>query len=141
MYFIISNVFNFQAIQEDAEDNAEKFVFQKESLNNYTYYSCTYSNISDPQINKEITDLIKKFPSLKSNKQMYRKMTMDNDTHFYNLMVNTTHSAVHVPINIYDKGKYLLLLVNKIYRLQYLAINYNCHKPIFCEIEMKLSSF
>lgn len=94
-----------QAIQEHAEENAEKFVFQNESIRTYTYYSSKYSNISNSAINVLISNLIRKFPSLKGNKEMYRTMTLDNDTHFYNLMVNTTHSAVHVPINIYDKGK------------------------------------
>lgn len=94
-----------QAIQEHAEENAEKFVFQNESVNNYTYYSSKYSNMSNSAINLQISNLIRKFPSLKGNKPMYRRMMLDNDTHFYNLMVNTTHSAVHVPVNIYDKGK------------------------------------
>lgn len=111
---------DLQAIQQHAESNAEKFVFQYENLDNYTYYSSKYSNISttiNNTINTQISNLIKKFPSLKSNKQMYRKMTLNNDTHFYNLMVNTNYSSVHVPINIYDKGKseiFFYLYLNKI---------------------------
>ena len=34
---------------------------------------------------------------------MYRDMYFDMDTHFYNLWVNTTHSSVQVPTNVYDK--------------------------------------
>jgi voltage-dependent calcium channel alpha-2/delta-4 len=29
-------------------------------------------------------------------------MTMDRDSHFFDLFVNTTHSSVHVPTNVYD---------------------------------------
>lgn len=36
---------------------------------------------------------------------MYKKMILDNDTHFFDLEVNTTHSSVHVPTNIYHKRK------------------------------------
>ncbi|KAJ8975678.1 hypothetical protein NQ317_019633 [Molorchus minor] len=41
--------------------------------------------------------------SLKDNEYMYMPMTLNNDTHFYNLLVNTSYSSVHVPTNIYDK--------------------------------------
>lgn len=31
-------------------------------------------------------------------------MFFDRDSHFFNLTVNTTHSTVHVPTNVYDHG-------------------------------------
>lgn len=34
----------------------------------------------------------------------FREMTFEQDTHFFNLEVNTTHSSVHVPTNVYDEG-------------------------------------
>lgn len=34
----------------------------------------------------------------------YKDMTFEPDTHFYDLEVNTTHSSVHVPTNVYDEG-------------------------------------
>lgn len=41
---------------------------------------------------------------VQANKDMYRAMILDQDTHFYNISVNTSHSSVHVPINVYDKS-------------------------------------
>lgn len=31
-------------------------------------------------------------------------MYFEEDTHFYNMEVNTSHSSVHVPTNVYDKS-------------------------------------
>lgn len=36
---------------------------------------------------------------------MYLNMTLNPDTHFYNISVDTTHSSVHVPSNVYDRSK------------------------------------
>lgn len=43
-------------------------------------------------------------PNFKPNSTNYFPMYVENDTHFYSLLVNTTHSAVQVPTNIYDYG-------------------------------------
>lgn len=32
----------------------------------------------------------------------YLNMSMDRDSHFYDLNVNTSYSSVHVPTNVYD---------------------------------------
>lgn len=37
---------------------------------------------------------------------MYKEMSSNNDTHFFNLAVNTNHSSVHVPTNVYHKRMY-----------------------------------
>jgi voltage-dependent calcium channel alpha-2/delta-4 len=36
--------------------------------------------------------------------EKFKNMTFEPDTHFYELEVNTTHSSVHVPTNVYDEG-------------------------------------
>ncbi|CAG9816684.1 unnamed protein product [Phaedon cochleariae] len=81
-----------QSIQKKAEKYAEHPVVDISS--NYSYYSSKYSPIQDEKI-----DLPGK---LQNNSYMYKNMTVNNDTHFYNLAVNTNYSSVHVPINVYD---------------------------------------
>lgn len=36
--------------------------------------------------------------------ELFKRMYCDNDTHFYDMEVNTTHSSVHVPTNVYDQS-------------------------------------
>lgn len=64
---------------------------------NFTYYSSKYSPVGD-EVFKPI------YPIFKKNRGLYRNMTVNNDTHFYNIAVNTNYSSVHVPLYIYDKG-------------------------------------
>lgn len=33
----------------------------------------------------------------------YTEMYFDRDSHFFDLEVNTTHSSVHVPTNVFDQ--------------------------------------
>lgn len=35
-----------------------------------------------------------------------RKLPLFCNRHFYNMPVNTNYSAVHVPSNVYERGKY-----------------------------------
>lgn len=35
-------------------------------------------------------------------KNIYRKMLLTPDSHFYNIPVNTSFSSVHIPTNVYD---------------------------------------
>lgn len=35
-------------------------------------------------------------------KNIYRKMLLTADSHFYNIPVNTSFSSVHIPTNVYD---------------------------------------
>lgn len=73
---------------------------------NITYYSSMYSPIDDASIEEsyirrnqgELPEIIVDSPD------MYRRMYLDKDTHFYDIAVNTTHSSVHVPTNVYDRS-------------------------------------
>lgn len=81
------------------------FEFNETAAMNYSYYSSKYSPINDLNITEtaefkgvELPDIVL------NNTEFYNRMLLDRDTHFYNISVNTTHSSVHVPTNVYDKG-------------------------------------
>lgn len=84
-----------RCILEVAENAAENF---ESDIGNRTlkYYSSTYSPVDNETV--EVPD------SLLGN-VTYLPMSLNNDTHFYNVPVNTTHSSVHVPVNVYDRHK------------------------------------
>ncbi|XP_018322592.1 voltage-dependent calcium channel subunit alpha-2/delta-3 isoform X2 [Agrilus planipennis] len=84
-----------RCISKKAEEAAEQFEFNTTS-SNYTYYSSKYSSIEG----EEPTELPE---SIQDNSFMYLPMAVNHDTHFYNLPVNTSFSAVHVPTNVYDR--------------------------------------
>lgn len=94
----------FQCIQQEAETRAEEFEYNKDEP--FKYYSSRWSPI-------EGTEPIKLSKSLKKNRHLYLGLKLNNDTHFYNLPVNTTHSSVYVPTNVYDKGIILNNIKNK----------------------------
>lgn len=45
---------------------------------------------------------------ISKNASFYQRMILDRDTHFYNIFVNTSHSSVHVPTNVYDRSPNVL---------------------------------
>lgn len=80
----------------EAEDISLQYEFN-ETDSNFTYYSAKYSSVDEEPINK--------IPSnRKKDVKLYRNFSMNADTHFYNISVNTSFSTVHVPTNVYDKG-------------------------------------
>ncbi|XP_066247388.1 voltage-dependent calcium channel subunit alpha-2/delta-3 isoform X3 [Euwallacea similis] len=83
-----------RCIQQEAENRSEDFSYVHDAP--FKYYSSRWSSI-------EGAEPIKLSKSLKKHRHMYLNMKLNNDTHFYNLPVNTTHSSVHVPTNVYDK--------------------------------------
>lgn len=88
--------FCLQCIAKTAEDAANSFVFNDSEP--FQYHSSKYSLIEG----EEPLELPE---SLKILNQTYKNMTVNNDTHFYNLAVNTNYSSVHVPVNIFDYCK------------------------------------
>lgn len=76
------------------DDEEREAIFE-----NQTYYSSKYSNVSNLVIEQEIPKSI--------NVSRLRNMTFEQDTHFYNISVNITHSSVHVPTNIFDRSVYI----------------------------------
>ncbi|XP_038110145.1 voltage-dependent calcium channel subunit alpha-2/delta-3 isoform X2 [Culex quinquefasciatus] len=84
-----------------AEELSEQFEFNETIADNFTYYSSKYSNID----NRPEPDI----PStLLENIWMYRNMSLNPDTHFFNISVNTSYSSVHVPQNVYDRYPWVL---------------------------------
>uniref|UniRef100_A0A1B0CZ82 Uncharacterized protein n=1 Tax=Phlebotomus papatasi TaxID=29031 RepID=A0A1B0CZ82_PHLPP len=81
-----------------AEEVSEQFEFNETYPGNFSYYSSKYSDIHGHERTEELPE------SILNNFFMYREMFLDQDTHFYNISVNTTHSSVHVPTNVYDRS-------------------------------------
>lgn len=92
-----------------AEKTAEMFEYNDSEAQNYTYYSSKYSPINDFNITETADFKGEELPEIVLNNQSYyQKMFLDPDTHFYNISVNTTHSSVHVPTNVYDRSPNVL---------------------------------
>lgn len=82
-----------------AEEVAENFEFDEEVSANFTYFSSRYSPVHGEHVPEE--DL---WPEgIIEMSELYKEMAFYQDTHFYNLSVNTSYSSVHVPSNVYDK--------------------------------------
>lgn len=88
-----------RCIQQKAEAVNEEFVFNYTyAVDNYQYYSSKFSIFDD----KRAEDLL---DSMMEYEDRYLNFTLNPDTHFYNISVDTEHSSVHVPSNIFDGGK------------------------------------
>ena len=108
-----------------AEELSEQFEFNETLADNFSYYSSKYSNVSTyrliqivgsaltnallfshPQIDGRPEPEIPE--TLQENMWMYRNMSLNPDTHFFNISVNTSYSSVHVPQNVYDRYPWVL---------------------------------
>ncbi|XP_037825426.1 voltage-dependent calcium channel subunit alpha-2/delta-3 [Lucilia sericata] len=86
-----------KCIQAKAEDVFENFEYNRTyAENEFQYYSSKFSTFEG----KSAEELME---HLQNNSYMYLNMTLNPDTHFYNISVNTEYSSVHVPSNVYDK--------------------------------------
>lgn len=108
-----------RCIQEKAEIVNENFEYnQTEAEKNYTYFSSKYSKFNNYS-----------YGTLEENEEefayMYREMELNPDTHFYNISVDTEHSSVHVPSNVWDRSKDVLKTIqwseqlDEVYRQNY----------------------
>lgn len=73
-------------IIQEAEKAAEGYEFNITSVETYTYFNSKCTADSE------------------SENGTCEFLSLNEDTHFYNVPVNTSYSSVHVPTNIYDKG-------------------------------------
>lgn len=90
-------------------------MFNESETSNYSYYSSKYSPINGRDIYQTAEWKEKELPEVVAEEwKLYRNMTLDPDTHFYNISVNTTHSSVHVPTNVYDKSMIFFHQTNSI---------------------------
>ncbi|EDW89685.2 voltage-dependent calcium channel subunit alpha-2/delta-3 [Drosophila yakuba] len=91
-----------RCIQERAEFVNENFEFNLTyALKNFTYISSKYSTFNGNS-SEELE------PKEAEYDWMYRNMELNPDTHFYNTPVDTEHSSVHVPSNIWDRSERVL---------------------------------
>lgn len=91
-----------------AEELAKNFVFNETEAENFQYYSSKYSTINGipcshrSETKEQCTD----FDIVKeATETTYKNMTLKRDKHFYHISVNTDHTSVHVPTNVYDKSR------------------------------------
>ncbi|KAL5289197.1 CACNA2D4.2 family protein [Megaselia abdita] len=81
---------------ESAASSFTNFELNETAIDDFTYYSSKFSKFNN--VSSE---------TLKENMQQYNNtyldFTLNPDTHFYNISVDTEHSSVHVPSNIYDR--------------------------------------
>lgn len=97
-----------QCIANKAQELAREFVFNDTDAEDFQYYSSKYSTINDvPCTNRsETREQCLKFDIVKNaTETTYLNMTLKRDKHFYHISVNTNHTSVHVPTNVYDKGR------------------------------------
>lgn len=76
--------------------------------NRFQYYSSKYSVINGvPCSNRsETRKQCAEFNVLKNANETYLNMTLTRDKHFYHISVNTNHTSVHVPTNVFDGGRF-----------------------------------
>nr|CAD7400769.1 unnamed protein product [Timema poppensis] len=86
-----------KCIMAAAEDAAEEFEVPpgKPKDVNFTYYS---AKSSATFIDGEFWNHTKDEP----NTKWYHSLYLSPDPHFYGIPVNTSHSVIHVPTNVYD---------------------------------------
>ncbi|KAK4871804.1 hypothetical protein RN001_015928 [Aquatica leii] len=90
-YMMMKKMDAVNCIINVAEEAAAEFELN-DTDRNYTYY----------RSNPPASDI---FDSEDPDVEMYLVMELDNDTHFFDLPVNTSHSSVHVPTNIYHRHR------------------------------------
>lgn len=81
-----------------AENVSEQLEYNETMAKDLKYYSSKYSTLDNKTPAYTLPE------SMAQDSSMYRPMYFNQDTHFYNISVNTTHSSVHVPTNIYDRS-------------------------------------
>lgn len=88
-----------KCIRIQAESVSEQFIFNETyAMNDFQYYSSKYSTYNGRRAQELLESILE-------NEPMYLNMSLNQDTHFYNISVDTSHSSVHVPSNVYDKSK------------------------------------
>ncbi|CAH1639873.1 unnamed protein product [Spodoptera littoralis] len=91
-------------IHATAEDLARNFNYTYDRSIPYDYCSAKYSKFfyedenDDPDPDSE-----DKLPKYVLNSTHYTNVSLEKDSHFYNINVNTNTSCVHVPTNIFDE--------------------------------------
>lgn len=97
-----------QCIHAKAEQLAKSFDYNISKSENSTFGYCSakysafsYENDYEPVINEKWT-----IPGFAENNEHYQNVSLERDSHFYDIYVNTNNSCVHVPTNIFYLGKF-----------------------------------
>lgn len=109
-----------------AEKSSDQFELSDEVLGNYTYYSSKYSPINGTDMTAdEKTALEYQYPSIApQNASLYPPIWLYQDTHFFNIHVNTSFSSVHVPTNVYDQCEYMRIKCVSLFIIIYYTNKY-----------------
>lgn len=106
-----------KCILRKAESTYEEFEYNETyALSEFQYYSSKYSQFEGKAI-EELPE------NMREDVRMYLNFTLNPDTHFYNISVDTEHSSVHVPTNVYDRGELLNENVSGKRKLRYVFAN------------------
>ncbi|XP_028034568.1 voltage-dependent calcium channel subunit alpha-2/delta-4-like isoform X1 [Bombyx mandarina] len=92
-----------KCIHETAIQIARNFNYVKNAseIQDFTYCSAKYSNFTyEIPGDKPVSDEKSK-PKFTKNNPHYTTVSLVRDSHFYDINVNTNHSCVHVPTNIF----------------------------------------
>lgn len=88
-----------RCILEKAENTYDEFEYNETyALEEFQYFNSKYSPFDGKPAEKLP-------PSFQSHAYMYLNFSLNPDTHFYNISVDTQHSSVHVPSNVYDRSE------------------------------------
>ncbi|XP_037958547.1 voltage-dependent calcium channel subunit alpha-2/delta-3 [Teleopsis dalmanni] len=91
-----------KCIQQKAEAAYEEFKANDTFPNEYFQYYSSKFSMFDGKSAEQLLEQQQK------RAWMYLNFTLNPDTHFYNISVDTEHSSVHVPSNVYDRNPEVL---------------------------------
>ncbi|KAG6450470.1 voltage-dependent calcium channel subunit alpha-2/delta-3 isoform X2 [Manduca sexta] len=114
-----------KCIHATAEDLAKNFnyIANTSKKNDFEYCSAKYSNFTYEHA--EDVPEPGEIPKFAKNNINYSNVSLEKDSHFYNINVNTNISCVHVPTNIFYKESDVLNAIlwskelNEIYKKNY----------------------
>lgn len=104
----------FQCIARAAEGIAKIDISLIEASKNLTYYSSKFSSVIeiDPSHCEKERPPPCLFKHSAELRKMYRRMWLRRSPRYQNLYVNTSHSSVYVPTNLYDYTPSILHDIN-----------------------------
>lgn len=117
-----------RCIADKAEKLATNFEFNETEAEEFQYYSSKYSTINGVPCSErmETKTQCTEFEIVKNaTKTLYKNMTLTRNKHFYHINVNTQHTSVHVPTNVYDEGEKQFIISSNGFNnfLKYLFFN------------------
>ncbi|XP_046388068.1 voltage-dependent calcium channel unc-36-like isoform X2 [Ischnura elegans] len=100
--------------EEEKEDDESGGEDDDDVLIEFSYHSAKCSQVEILLDEPEVVNgsLYREDNATCENDGIYRPMRLKVDRHFYNIPINDTHSAVHVPTNVYDQAPKLLKLIS-----------------------------